>query len=81
LRLQPAGDGSVRNPSNPLSEITAAGHAATFLLVQGVDSRVVMALLGWSSPSQLHRYQHIVDDLRRDAAHRMASILYPPTQN
>lgn len=55
--------------------------AATFLLVQGVDSRVVMALLGWSNPSQLHRYQHIVDDLRRDAAHRMASILHPPTQN
>src|SRR5438034_154758 len=38
--------------------------AATLLLVIGVDSRTVMALMGWSSLTLTQRYQHVVDDLR-----------------
>ncbi|MFN3602702.1 MAG: tyrosine-type recombinase/integrase [Dietzia sp.] len=52
--------------------------AATFLLVQEVDPRVVMAIMGWSTSSQLHRYQHVVDALRQEAATRMATYLYDP---
>lgn len=50
--------------------------AATFLLVQGVDPRVVMDLMGWSSAVMLQRYQHVISDLRKDAAQRMASYLH-----
>ncbi len=50
--------------------------AATLLLVMGVDSRTVMALMGWSSIALLQRYQHVVDDLRRDAAERMGRTLW-----
>ena len=50
--------------------------AATLLLVMGVDARTVMALMGWSSMALLQRYQHVVDELRRDAAHRMGETLW-----
>ena len=39
------------------------------LLAQGVDGRVVMALLGWSQASLLTRYQHVLEPMRRDARH------------
>lgn len=50
--------------------------AATLLLVLGVDSRTVMALMGWSSLTLAQRYQHVIDDLRRDAAERMNRTLW-----
>lgn len=50
--------------------------AASFLLLQGVDPRVVMDLMGWSTVTMLRRYQHVVDSLRRDAAHRIGDLLY-----
>jgi integrase len=50
--------------------------AATLLLVIGVDARTVMALMGWSSTALLQRYQHVVDELRRDAAHRIGQALW-----
>jgi site-specific recombinase XerD len=42
----------------------------------GVDARTVMALMGWSSMALLQRYQHVVDELRRDAAERMGRTLW-----
>lgn len=51
---------------------------ATMLLVQGIDGRVVMGLLGWSQSSLLGRYQHVIDPLRREAAARMQDALWPP---
>jgi integrase len=42
--------------------------AATLLLVQGVDARTVMDIMGWTEARMLSRYQHVVDELRRDAA-------------
>ena len=55
--------------------------AATFLLVQGVDPRVVMDLMGWSSAVMLKRYQHVIDQLRRDAATRVANYLHGTPAN
>jgi integrase len=49
--------------------------AATVLLAARVDSTVVMSIMGWSDPRMLQRYQHVADDLRRDAANRLASVL------
>jgi site-specific recombinase XerD len=50
--------------------------AATILLVQGVDPRTVMDLLGWSQVSMTRRYQHVVDELRAEAARRIESALW-----
>ncbi|WP_442937483.1 tyrosine-type recombinase/integrase [Nocardioides sp. URHA0020] len=50
--------------------------AATILLVQGVDKRVVMDLMGWSSEAMLRRYQHVVDELRVEAVRKSTSYLY-----
>lgn len=49
--------------------------AATMLLIQGVDSRVVMEIMGWSQVSMLKRYQHVVEHLQRDALDRVAGAL------
>ncbi len=64
------------------SRLHDARHtAATFLLLQGVDARVVMDLMGWSTVSMLRRYQHVIDTLRRDAAARMGGLLYGAPAN
>jgi integrase len=49
----------------------ARHSAATFLLMAGVDTRTLMAILGWSQPMMVLRYQHVVDRLRCDAARRL----------
>lgn len=41
--------------------------AATLLLVKKVDPRTVMAIMGWSQISMLARYQHVLDELQREA--------------
>jgi integrase len=51
--------------------------AATMLLVQGVDPRTVMDLLGWSNVTMTRRYQHVVDELRVEAARRIGTLLWP----
>jgi len=59
------------------SRVHDARHtAATLLLVQGVGPRVVMEIMGWSDQRMLLRYQHVVDELRRDAAERVGSALW-----
>lgn len=50
--------------------------AATLLLVMGVDSRTVMAVMGWTEQRTAKRYTHVVDELRRDAADRMTQALW-----
>jgi integrase len=50
--------------------------AATLLLLQGVDSRTVMSIMGWSAESQRVRYQHVVDELRAEAARRVGAMLW-----
>jgi integrase len=50
--------------------------AATLLLVQGIDTRTVMTLMGWSQISMTTRYQHVVPELKRAAADQMESALW-----
>ena len=51
--------------------------AATLLLVQGVDLRTVMAIMGWTEMATAQRYSHAVDELRVEAARRMGAALWP----
>lgn len=51
--------------------------AATLLLEQGVDIRVVQEILGHSTLAVTTKYTHITSQLARDAADRMAQILWP----
>lgn len=51
--------------------------AATFLLIQGIDPRTVMDIMGWSEARTAARYTHVVDELKRDAARRMGELLWP----
>jgi integrase len=46
--------------------------AATLLLAQGVDGRVVMSLMGWSQAVLLTRYQHVMDSMRMTRPQRSA---------
>ena len=58
----------------------AARHAAaTFLLALGVDRRVVMDIMGWKDERMLTRYQHVADELRREAAEQVGGLLNFPT--
>lgn len=50
--------------------------AATLLLVQGVDQRVVMSMFGWTSAAMTTRYQHVVPELVNEAGRRMADLLW-----
>lgn len=45
--------------------------AATVLLLLGVDPRVVMAIMGWSTEAQRRRYMHVTEQLRRDVAEQI----------
>lgn len=50
--------------------------AATPPLVQGVDLRTVMSIMGWTEMATAQRYVHAVDALRREAARRMGDALW-----
>jgi hypothetical protein len=40
-----------------------------------------MDVMGWSEQRMLSRYQHVIDELRRDAANQMGSALWAhPTE-
>lgn len=50
--------------------------AATMLLRLGVDPRIVMDIMGWSQMSMLHRYQHVLEDMKRDVAKQISGALW-----
>lgn len=59
------------------SRLHDARHtAATILLVQGIDPRVAMSIMGWSNMGMAARYQHVVPALRDHAAERVGSYLW-----
>ena len=45
-----------------------ARHTAATVLLLGVDPRVVMQMMGWSTESMKKRYQHVTEALRQDVA-------------
>jgi len=49
---------------------------ATQMLLDHHDPVVVMALMGWSQPSMLRNYQHVVPDLRRAVAATMERAVF-----
>jgi integrase len=53
--------------------------AATLLLAQGVDQRVVMEILGHSQISMTARYAHVLPQLMTDAADRIGQALWGQT--
>ncbi len=64
--------GILRNSGVPDVRLHDARHlAATTMLLMGVDRRVVMSLMGWSPAVLLDRYQHVLDEMRQDAADRI----------
>jgi site-specific recombinase XerD len=50
--------------------------AATLLLAQGVDQRVVMEILGHSQISMITRYTHVLPEVMTDAADRIGQALW-----
>ncbi|MBW4719634.1 tyrosine-type recombinase/integrase [Saccharothrix obliqua] len=50
--------------------------AATTLMVLGVDHRVIMDIMGWSSGSMLKRYIHVSDEIRDDVAGKLGGLLW-----
>ncbi|HEX5120474.1 MAG TPA: tyrosine-type recombinase/integrase [Pseudonocardiaceae bacterium] len=54
----------------------ARDTAATVLLLLGVDSRVVMAVMGWSAESMRKRYLHVTDALRLDVAKQLNTYFW-----
>lgn len=45
--------------------------AATVLLLLGVDKRVVMEVMGWSTITMAERYMHVTEELRHDVARQL----------
>jgi integrase len=50
--------------------------AATLLLAQGVDQRVVMEILGHSQISMTSKYTHVLPQVMTDAAERIGQALW-----
>ena len=56
----------------PHVKLHAARHtAATMMLLQGIDPRVVMDIMGWSQITTAARYRHAVDEAKRSAAEKI----------
>ncbi|NHA70160.1 tyrosine-type recombinase/integrase [Phycicoccus flavus] len=55
--------------------------AATLLLLQSVDIRTVMSIMGWTEMATAQRYTHAVDELRRRAAMQMGDLLWSATDS
>ena len=51
--------------------------AATLMLVQGVDVRTLMAIMGWTEMATAQRYSHVVDEMRLEASRRIGAVLWP----
>lgn len=52
--------------------------AATMMLLQKIQPAVVMAIMGWSDPKMLKRYQHLTSPMLDAAGEAIADLFYPP---
>lgn len=58
-------------------KLHAARHtAATEMLLQNVDPRVVMDIMGWSQITTANRYRHAVSEAKRRAADQIGGAFY-----
>lgn len=59
----------------PAVRLHDARHtAATTLLLLEIEPRVIMEMLGWSQMSMLTRYQHVLDEMKQDAADKISGM-------
>lgn len=58
----------VKAKAPPVRLHDARHTAATSMLLLGIDPKVVMSLLGWTQTSMLDRYQHVLEEMKQDAA-------------
>ncbi len=57
------------------SRLHDARHtAATVLLLLGVSERTIMGIMGWSNSAMTHRYAHMIDPIRHEAARRVDDL-------
>jgi integrase len=81
----PAGTrgGSPRQRRSACDRSTATANitAATLLLAQGVDQRVVMEILGHSQISMTSKYAHVLPQVMTDAADRIGQALWGSSQD
>lgn len=54
----------------------ARHSAATLLLILRQPNRTVMALMGWSSPEMIKRYQHVTDTIRAEVAAQVGGLIW-----
>lgn len=67
----------LRDADAPNGRLHDARHlAATTMLLMGVDRRVVMGLMGWSQAALLDRYQHVLEEMRDNAATRIEGAFW-----
>lgn len=58
-------------------KLHAARHtAATMMLLEGIDRRVVMDIMGWSQIATAENYQHAVIEAQRDAVARIGAVVW-----
>jgi len=55
---------------------TSRHSAATMLLLKGVDKKVVMKIMGWTTEAMLRNYQHVVDELLEEAADAVEDLVW-----
>lgn len=55
---------------------TSRHTAATILLAKGVAPRVVMDIMGHANIQQTTRYQHVADEMQREAMRRQGDVLW-----
>lgn len=67
----------LRRNDVPEIRVHDARHtAATTLLGLGVAPRIVMQMMGWSSMAMLNRYQHVLDEMEREAASKVGEAIF-----
>jgi site-specific recombinase XerD len=67
----------LKGAGNRDARVHDARHtAATLLLAQGVDQRVVMQILGHSQISMTSKYAHVLPQVMTDAADRIGTALW-----
>lgn len=66
----------MRNDVPEIRVHDARHTAATTLLGLGVAPRILMQMMGWSSMVMLNRYQHVLDEMEREAASKVGEAIF-----